>query len=251
MNKDKLTKQEELNLNSYSTDSQLKVYDDEKLKEIELPLFKRWFSGGNEKILDIGCGTGRTTKHLNQAGYDVVGVDYAPEMIRVANKKYPDIEFDVMNARRLEFDDELFDVVLFSFNGLDCIYPESGRWEAFEEMKRVLKPGGKLILSSHNSIIWPTNKYIWFWWFLNIITGKIFTPYRLEYKQYRQGIKFIYFARRPSRQLKDFLKKGFKLLDIINTTLPQKHLGSNPTKSDLRKLDLKEDWPYFVLEKND
>lgn len=230
-----------MNFNSYTQPEQIAVYNTRKLYEQEKVIFAKYFSTGKKlKILDIGCGEGRTTINLHEAGQEVVGVDVVPIMINKAKEKYPQIDFRAMDAGNLDFPEASFDVVLFSFNGLDCLYPEAKRWQAVAEIWRVLKPGGFYIMSSHNSVVWPTNKYKMFWWLLNLVTGKIFTPYKLEYKGFRRGIKFIYFSRRPSRQIKDFTKRRFELVETV-------------TKKDRKNkwwlIDLFEEWPYFIFRK--
>lgn len=251
MTKKDLSKQEKMNFDSYSTDYQLKLYETAKLTEPEQELFGAYLRNKKYHILDIGCGGGRTTTHLSKMGHEVIGVDVVPGMIELAKKDYPDIDFQVMSVNDLKFSDAEFDVVIFSFNGLDCVYPETKRWEAFTEMLRVLKPGGLMILSSHNSIIWPTNRYIWFWWFFNIVTGKIFTAFRYEFKSFRQKSKFIYFARRPSRQLKDFLKRGVELLEIFpNYQFAWTKKLMKEKRANIW-LDLFSPYPYFVFRKND
>ena len=170
-------------------------------------------------------------------------------MIELAKKNFPEINFKVMNACELDFPNNYFDLVFFSYNGIDCIYPIEKRWRAIKEIFRVLKPGGLYIMSSHNSIVWPTNKYHIFWWAINIFSGRIFTPYRLEFKQLRSGIKFIYFARMPKRQIADHEKRGFSFLDIY----------ANPNKKFFKKLFSKtknlylisvfENWPHYVFRK--
>ena len=104
----------------------------------------------NKKILDIGIGGGRTTKYLLQITDDYTGVDYVREFAEEAGRKYPKAKISWGDARDLkEFEDDSFDFVLFSFNGLDCV-PSQDRLKALKEIYRVLKKGGYFMFSSHN-----------------------------------------------------------------------------------------------------
>ncbi len=63
-----------------------------------------------ERILDIGCGTGHLTAQIAESGARLVGVDRSPEMVSAARKAYPNLQFEVADARDLRFHDE-FDAV--------------------------------------------------------------------------------------------------------------------------------------------
>ena len=94
------------------------------------------------RVLDIGCGTGRTTIALKKSGYDVVGIDYSCMMIESAKEIDSQIEYYVQDIRNLTFADGSFDCAFFSFNGLMLLETYNNRIQAMMEIKRVLKPGG-------------------------------------------------------------------------------------------------------------
>lgn len=100
-------------------------------------------------LLDIGVGGGRTVPLMMQWGSKYVGIDYVPALIHLAQKRYPSIDLQEMDARDLAFDDETFDLVAFSFNGIDSV-GETGRWKILQEVHRVLQPKGYFVFSALN-----------------------------------------------------------------------------------------------------
>lgn len=175
-----LTPQEEMNLATFSDPRVVgDVYNKEGFTRVEEYLINKYFTGKG-RVLDVGCGTGRTTKPLKDKGFDVVGIDLSGEMINFAKSKYKDVEFRVMNACQLDFGDEEFDHVLFSFNGIDCIYPYSKRVECFKEIRRVMKRGGIFLFSSHNAWAIPTNRELIKFFFKNLWNFRISGNYRME-----------------------------------------------------------------------
>jgi trans-aconitate methyltransferase len=63
-----------------------------------------------ERVLDLGCGTGVLTSEIASTGAHVLGIDRSPEMIAEARQKYPSLQFEVCDARSLNFSQE-FDAV--------------------------------------------------------------------------------------------------------------------------------------------
>jgi len=99
-----------------------------------------------ERILDIGCGTGHLTAKIAEAGAQVVGVDRQLSMIAAARQAYPDLRFEVADARELPFE-AIFDAV-FSNAALHWIHqPElviRNIWKALQPRGRfVAELGGK------------------------------------------------------------------------------------------------------------
>ena len=96
----------------------------------------------NFRMLDIGVGAGRTTKHFAGLVKEYVGVDYSITMIKACREKFPQYRLEVADARNLSlFDDAYFDFVLFSFNGIDAVEHQD-RLAILREIRRVLRKGG-------------------------------------------------------------------------------------------------------------
>ncbi len=104
-------------------------------------------------MLDIGIGAGRTTRYFAPLTASYTGIDFSKSMIDACKKRFADIPGIILqqgDARNMkEFPGDSFDIVLFSFNGLDTLSHED-RLLALSEMKRVARPGGIILFSSHN-----------------------------------------------------------------------------------------------------
>ncbi len=124
-------------------------------KEYLLPeeqSFLRDFGGEivGKSFLDIGIGAGRTIRHLQPLSGSYIGVDFSPDMVQEACVRFPDVQLEVRDATDLSaYGDGQFELVIFSFNGIDSLSHE-GRLRALREIYRVLKPGGLYAFSSHN-----------------------------------------------------------------------------------------------------
>lgn len=102
-------------------------------------------------MLDMGVGGGRTTKYFLPMVNSYIGADYAPNMIAQCRKKYKNKKiFEVLDVRNMDkFSNDMFDFVLFSYNGIDS-FGIKDREAALKEIKRVLKNNGYFSFSSHN-----------------------------------------------------------------------------------------------------
>ena len=99
-----------------------------------------------ERVLDVACGTGALTAAVaGRVGPDgaVVGLDLNPEMLEVARRKSPRIDWREAPAEALPFPDATFDAVVSQF-GLMFF---TDRAAALGEMWRVLRPGGRLAVA--------------------------------------------------------------------------------------------------------
>jgi demethylmenaquinone methyltransferase / 2-methoxy-6-polyprenyl-1,4-benzoquinol methylase len=95
-----------------------------------------------ERILDIAAGTGTSTAALARSGATVVGLDFSEGMLDEARRKHSDMQFVHGDAERLPFGAEEFDAVSISFGLRNVNEPKV----ALDEMYRVLKPGGRLVI---------------------------------------------------------------------------------------------------------
>lgn len=174
---------ENSNLKIYKTEASIENYSKEsKLTDIESFLVKKYFKS---PVLDLGCGTGRTTKCLSDKGFKVIGVEIVEEMVKKAKSMFPEIKFYEGDATNLKFKDSSFNTVFFSFNGLDYIYPKEKRVEAFKETSRILKKKGLFIFSSHN----PIALFVKFrprFLLRNLKRGTLFSRYKIEQQTFGQ-----------------------------------------------------------------
>lgn len=140
------------NLQLYKTPNAVSFYDSlTDLSECERFLFATYLKPGM-RILDIGVGGGRTVPYLSAISDNYVGIDYSEEMIWICRKKFPDLRFFVVDASDMSrFPAESFDAVVFSFNGIDHLYPDQKRSNCFQEVFRILKNQGLFIFSAHNA----------------------------------------------------------------------------------------------------
>jgi ubiquinone/menaquinone biosynthesis C-methylase UbiE len=97
-------------------------------------------------VLEVGCGSGMGLPYLQAHARMVVGGDYTMALLKEARRHLPDTPLVRMDAQRLPFLDRSFDSVLM----LEMIYYVADQEAAFSECRRVLKPGGKLMVCLPN-----------------------------------------------------------------------------------------------------
>ncbi len=107
------------------------------------------------QMLDVGIGVGRTTRFFAPLVANYLGIDFSPHMIEFCRNHFHGLSsciFNKMDARDLSsIVSKSFDLVLFSFNGIDYATLEE-RNRILQEFHRILKGRGHLLFSFHNAL---------------------------------------------------------------------------------------------------
>ena len=102
----------------------------------------------NEKVLELGCGSGNLASVLHKKGVSIIASDISQTAIDHAEKQHPDIDFRVHSADKLPYDDQSFDSVM-SFDVLEHL-PDVD--QHLSEVRRVLKPNGCYLFQTPNKL---------------------------------------------------------------------------------------------------
>lgn len=110
-------------------------------------------------VCDMGCGPGQIARYLHRKGVETLGVDLSPNMVSEAQRLNPEIHFHQGDMLALPDADE-------SWGGIAAFYciihiPRDQIVGALRELKRVLKPGGVLLVTFH---IGQEVKHLDEWW---------------------------------------------------------------------------------------
>ena len=103
-----------------------------------------------QTVLDIAAGTGTSSEPFADAGVHVVPADFSLGMLRVGQRRRPDLAFTAADATRLPFADACFDAVTMSFGLRNVVDVEA----ALGEFARVTKPGGRLVVCEFSQPVW-------------------------------------------------------------------------------------------------
>ncbi|MBD3311917.1 methyltransferase domain-containing protein [archaeon] len=106
-----------------------------RLRTKPLSFVLEFLKGKSGTILVEGCGSGRHSVTASELGFKVLGIDFSPEMVKIALKQDPEGSYLVADVRALPFKDKVFDYSL-SIAVLHHLEPEEGL-VALRELKRV------------------------------------------------------------------------------------------------------------------
>lgn len=114
---------------------------------VDLPYINEFLAllPSGAKILDVGSGPGQFSQHMLAKGFQVTGIDFSEEMLKIAREKVPSGSFEHMDMRQLTFPNDCFDGLFAAYS---LIHIPSEEIEAtLRGFNRVLKKNGYLELA--------------------------------------------------------------------------------------------------------
>lgn len=119
-------------------------------RSIKFNIISKNIKEGN-KVLDVGCGSGRHTFFLLEKGCSVTGIDISQKMLEVLKRKTEERKYSLSlflaDCNNLPLETESFDVVVSIYGSLTHL---RNPIRCIQEMKRVLKKGGKIVVGVEN-----------------------------------------------------------------------------------------------------
>jgi ubiquinone/menaquinone biosynthesis C-methylase UbiE len=177
----------------------------------EMKFFEKYFKD-NDRILDLGCGSGRLYKFITEKNVHYTGLDNNNDLLIIAKKNNLKGEFKYGDQLSIPFKDETFDCI-FNIASFHHIPSDILRKRALYEMLRVLKKNGYLILTAWNLFQEKYKKYLWQSFLMYLFSlGKfgrrdVFVPWS------KSGVQRYYYAFK-FKELENLLKLiGFEIVE--------------------------------------
>jgi SAM-dependent methyltransferase len=98
-------------------------------------------------VCDLGCGSGHIGAHLQTLGLQVIGIDLSPRMIDEARRRYPEVHYEVGDMLELKLEENSLGGIVALYSIIHLCRDEL--MIAFRGMRRLLKPGGILLVAFH------------------------------------------------------------------------------------------------------
>lgn len=145
------TQLDAINARVYHSERVVKKYQWPELDHREVVVLLKYQPAFfNRDVLDIGVGTGRTTRFLAPLSHRYECLDYSPAMVQFLRSTMPDISTRLADMRDLSmFAPESFDFVLATACVISAVSHED-RLRVLRQVQRVLRPRGLFVFSAHN-----------------------------------------------------------------------------------------------------
>lgn len=163
------------------------------------------------KILDLGCGTGRLSNSLLQISDQVYGVDVSEEVLKIAKTKYPQLKLTKSEVTNLPYQDNYFDLIII--NG--SLHHFFAVEDTLKEVHRVLRAGGLFVLLGE-----PNKKYFklynpfFYCWALSRIFIKIANLFRATKSIVPELIEPEAENYSPAKLKKQIIQAGFDVKEF-------------------------------------
>jgi len=150
---------------SHFYDQFIKLHSRDKQENLRKYLFELISLKENDRVLDLCCGTGANLVFMKKYVFNGIycGIDFSRGMLRKAKEKIPEAILICGDVEYLPFRSEIFDVITYTYAFYEL---EGDKVEkTLNEIKRVLKPEGKLYIMEHEM---PQNFFIKMLYFIRI-----------------------------------------------------------------------------------
>ena len=206
----------------------------------EEKIFQRLFDQ-NHSLLELGCGAGRISIGLWELGYRfLMGVDFSKGMIQAARRINKVLEygvhFHIEDAKKLSFDDNVFDGVIFGFNGIMQIPGAKNRQKVLEEIYRVLRLDCYAVFTTHERGL---SKYKKFWKNEALLWSKNRQDPRLlefgdRFEDTELGPSYVHVPTK-GEMIAAIKKAGFRLeVDFLRSSVAQETLSVREFSDECR-----------------
>ena len=192
-------------------------------------VFKIAIKDDPKNIIDIATGTGDIALCFAQENLQVVGIDNASQMLDIARQKsvkFENIQFQMEDAEEMSFEDNLFDVATVGFG----VRNFENLHQGLLEIKRVLKPGKKLVIletAVPSFFLFRLGYFIYTKLFIPLI-GKIFANNHKAYnylsssaEQFPHGKKFQLILEEAGFENVSIKILSLGIVNIYSATKPQ------------------------------
>src|SRR5262249_12067944 len=126
-----------------------RIFDELRGKPLDRQLLDRFAAsvGHVGPACDIGCGPGHVARYLHERGVKMHGIDLSPAMVERARSLTPGVEFAEGDMMALDVPDEAWAGIVAFYSIIHI--PREDMSRVLGELRRVLRPGGLLLLAFH------------------------------------------------------------------------------------------------------
>lgn len=169
-----------------------RISDELRHKPLDRQLLDRFAEATRDRglVADMGCGPGHVARYLKARGVNVVGYDLSPKMVEAARVLNPGIAFHLADMTALDHTDGSWAGIIAFYSLIHVPRPEIP--SALREFRRVLQPGGLLLLAFH---IGDETLHLDDWW------------------DQKVNIDFFFFQ--PAEMARELRTAGFEIEEII------------------------------------